>query len=186
MVYSISDPLPPPGDITLSEIRLALVPELRFNWTKNVVKNCQISYHITSDCGSCPTSTPINTAICIDVPIDNHTCSFAVRTVVCGSIDGTHSNSILVTLKGIANIFFSCTLGWQWSHYDHSSWPSEYWCCSFVFSWSRTASRHQNNFHGACKSIHVATLYVFKRPILQPDPCTTSYLYMGQNYSLIL
>ena len=102
-MYSTSDPLPPPGDITLSEIRPASVQaELRFNWTKDIMaKNCQISYSITSDCGDCPTSTPVNTAVCINVPINNHTCSFAVRMVVCGSIDETHISSISVALKGI-------------------------------------------------------------------------------------
>jgi hypothetical protein len=100
MMYTTSDPLPPPDDITLSEIRSAPIPELRFNWTKYMIKSCHTSYTITSDCGDCPTSTPINTAVCVNVPVNNHTCSFAVRTVVCGSIDGTHSNSISLTLKG--------------------------------------------------------------------------------------
>ena len=100
-----SDPLPPPNDITLSEVRLAsALPELRFNWTKNMIRNCRASYTITSDCGDCPTSTPINTAVCINVPVNNHTCSFTVRTVACGSIDGTQSNSISVALQG-TNIF---------------------------------------------------------------------------------
>lgn len=98
IVLLIIDPFPPPGDITLSEIRPG--PELRFNWTR---KNCQmISYSITSDCGDCPTSTAINTAVCINVPVDDRVCSFAVRTVVCGDIDGTQSNSLSVTLKGMS------------------------------------------------------------------------------------
>ena len=105
-MYTTSDPLPPPDDITLSEIRLASTPELRFNWTKNMLKSCHISYAITSDCGDCPTSTATNTVVCLDVPVNNRTCSFTVRTVACGSIDGTHSNSISVALKGIT--FFSC------------------------------------------------------------------------------
>jgi hypothetical protein len=99
-MYTISDPIPPPDDITLSVIRLASIPELRFNWTKNMIKSCHISYTITSDCGDCPTSTAIDTAVCVNLPVNNRTCSFAVRTVLCGNIDGTHSNSISVTLKG--------------------------------------------------------------------------------------
>ena len=92
------DPFPPPDDISLSEIRPG--PELKFNWTR---KNClMISYSITSDCGNCPTSTAINTAVCINVPIDDRVCLFAVRTVVCGNIDGTQSNSLSVTLKGMS------------------------------------------------------------------------------------
>ena len=103
-MYTTPDPLPPPDDITLSEIRLAsALSELKFNWTKNIIENCHISYTITSDCGDCPTSTPINTAVCVNVPVNNHTCLFTVRTVACGSIDGTQSNGILVALKG--NIF---------------------------------------------------------------------------------
>ena len=103
--FSTLDLPPPPDNITLSEIHLAPTQaELRFNWTKTMIKNCQISYNITSDCGDCPTSTPINRAICFSVPVNNPTCSFAVRTIVCGSI-GTHSNSISVTLKGIAKLY---------------------------------------------------------------------------------
>jgi hypothetical protein len=111
-MYTTSDPLPPPDDITLSVIRVASIPELRFNWTKNMIKNCHVSYNITSDCGDCHTSTRTNTAaICINLPVNNHTCSFAIRTIVCGRIHGTHSNRISVTLKGNNNIFISCILG---------------------------------------------------------------------------
>lgn len=125
-MYTTLDPLPPPDDITLSVIGLASTPGpiLRFNWTKNMIKSCHISYAITSDCGDCPTSTAANTAVCINVPVNNRTCSFAVRTVVCGSIDGTHSNSISVALKGNINFYhFHAHLD---EHEIYSSRHSEY------------------------------------------------------------
>ena len=86
-------------------VRLAKIrpgPELTFNWTE-VTTNCQTTeYIITSDCGSCPAITTFTTVVCANVHIDgNRICSFAVRTKVCGSIEGTQSNNLSVILKGM-------------------------------------------------------------------------------------
>ena len=43
---------------------------------------------VTSNCGSCPTTTNHTTVTCVDIPTDGSTCAFAVRVVVCGNVTG--------------------------------------------------------------------------------------------------
>lgn len=97
-IYNI-EPFPPPNLISLSEIRFG--PELIFNWTRAILKCQEISYTITSDCGNCPTTTTFSSALCRNVPTDGRVCSFAVKTNICGNIEGNHSSSISIKLKGI-------------------------------------------------------------------------------------
>ena len=76
--------------------------QLVFNWSP-VAPDCPaIHYNIlTSNCGSCPTTTTHTTAICTDVPIDGSVCMFALQTVVCGKIVGNSSETIEGMLKGL-------------------------------------------------------------------------------------
>lgn len=93
-----ADPLPPNG-ISLTSVLPG--PRLIFNWTQTSSDCQEMEYLISSDCGNCPISTAINTAVCVNVPIDDHVCTFEVRTKVCGNIEGRAGTSVFVTLKGI-------------------------------------------------------------------------------------
>ena len=73
-----------------------------------MASECQVvSYTISSDCGVCPTSTQGTTVVCLNVEVPStvgRICTFTVRTVVCGNIIGTESNSLSVNLKGMIAI----------------------------------------------------------------------------------
>jgi hypothetical protein len=125
----VHPPPPPPGDATdteyyfnndYMETQNYLVPfqppeglsiiqadlgsrRLTFSWSP-VTPDCPaIHYNIlASNCGSCPTTTNHTNVTCTDVPTDGSVCTFAVRSIVCGSITGNFSESIEVVLKGIS------------------------------------------------------------------------------------
>ena len=60
-----------------------------FTWNVHSSGCPALHYNImTSNCGSCPTTTNHTNATCTDVPTDGSLCTFSVQTVVCGSIDG--------------------------------------------------------------------------------------------------
>ena len=69
---------------------------LTFTW-EEVLGSTTTNYTIlSSNCGSCPTTTTNTTVTCTDVPSDGGVCIFTVQTVVCGN---THlSGEILVML----------------------------------------------------------------------------------------
>ena len=90
----------PPESISLSGIRQGPAAELTFNWTKIALDCHDIEYSITSDCGSCPRSTSISTAVCVNVPTDGRFCMFVIKTVVCENNYGIQNNSLTVLLKG--------------------------------------------------------------------------------------
>ena len=77
--------------------------KLTFNWSP-VGPNCLgIHYNIlSSNSGSCPTTTTNTTVTCTDVPTDGTVCTFTVQTVVCGNIYGTMSHTVQVKLKNDA------------------------------------------------------------------------------------
>ena len=72
--------------------------QLTFNWS-TVSTDCPaIHYNIlSSNCGSCPTTTNHTTVICVDIPTNSSVCTFAVQSVVCGNITGQRSNPIMVS-----------------------------------------------------------------------------------------
>ena len=55
---------------------------------------------ITSNCGSCPTTTNNTTVTCVDIPTDGSTCVFAVRVVICENITGKVSDEAQGVFKG--------------------------------------------------------------------------------------
>ena len=57
---------------------------------------------LSSNCGSCPTTTTNTTVTCTDVPTDGGVCTFSVKTVVCGNIFGNLSDTLQVKLKDSA------------------------------------------------------------------------------------
>ena len=62
--------------------------QLIFNWSPAATLDCpDVHYNIlSSNCGSCPTTTTHTTVTCTDVPTDSGMCMIAVQTVVCGNI----------------------------------------------------------------------------------------------------
>ena len=99
--YSVHvDPFLPPQEVTINLINLGS-RQLIFSWNV-VAPDCPaIHYNIlTSNCGTCPTTTNHTNAICTDVPIDQDIfCTFVLQTVVCRNITGTLSNPIWVLLS---------------------------------------------------------------------------------------
>ena len=69
-----------------------------FSWSP-VTSDCLVLHYniLTSNCGSCPTTTTDTTVTCTDVPTNGSMCTFAVQTVVCGDIVGDSSDSVNVT-----------------------------------------------------------------------------------------
>ena len=99
-----AEPFLPPSSINLVHIQPDPVSNLTFNWTRVAPDCIDIQYSITSDCGQCPTITNLTMVTCqgIEIPISGHTCSFTVKTVVCGNNDSTGSSyeSLPIKLKG--------------------------------------------------------------------------------------
>ena len=66
---------------------------ITFTWTQPLSNrnnfDSEISYNLSSNCGSCPNTTTNTTVTCTDVPTDGGVCTFTVRTVVCGIIVGS-------------------------------------------------------------------------------------------------
>ena len=83
--------------IDLTELGLR---QLTFSWSP-VAPDCPaIHYNIlASNCGSCPTTTNHINVTCTDVPIEQKTCTFALRSVVCGELAGILGNPISVSLS---------------------------------------------------------------------------------------
>ena len=82
--------------------------KITFTWSP-VAPTCpSLHYNILStNCGSCPTTTTNTTVTCTDVPTDGSLCTFAVQTFVCGNVDGNFSDLIHVALKDTS--MFECS-----------------------------------------------------------------------------
>ena len=91
-----------PNNINWMAVCLDLQSDLAFNWS-SVTPDCPaIHYNIlSSNCGSCPTTTTHTTVTCTDVPTDGSMCTFALETVVCGNVTGNLSDNVQGILKGI-------------------------------------------------------------------------------------
>ena len=89
---------PPPDKVYITVVDIGL-RQLTFNWSP-VAPDCPaIHYNIlSSNCGSCPTTTTHTTVTCTDIPTDGNMCTFAVKTVVCGSITGSMSYPLMINL----------------------------------------------------------------------------------------
>ena len=72
-----------------------------FNWNSlRIDFNCTDVHPqytiLSSNCGSCPTTTTNTTVTCTDVPTDGGVCAFAVETKICDhNINGSYSNTNL-------------------------------------------------------------------------------------------
>ena len=94
-------PYPPPDKVSISLVDLSS-RRLTFIWS-SVAPDCPtIHYNIlSSNCGSCPTTTTYTTVTCTDVPTDGDMCTLALETVVCGNVTGNLSDIVQGILKGI-------------------------------------------------------------------------------------
>ena len=74
--------------------------QLTARWSP-VALTCPSLYYniLSSNCGSCPTTTTNTTVTCTDVPTNGSTCTFAVQTVVCGDIVGNTSTLVSVSFS---------------------------------------------------------------------------------------
>lgn len=103
----ITDPLPPPNDITIIHVTEDTdgTTNLAFIWSP-VVLNCpSLRYIITSNCGLCPNATSMTTIKCRGISVGER-CTLTVQSEVCGSIIG-NATTISVDLKGIHRIVTS-------------------------------------------------------------------------------
>ena len=82
--------------------------QISFTWIHGTSNNhCSaIHYNIlSSNCGTCPTTTDHTTVTCTDVPTDGRVCTFTLQAVFCGTVVGNWSESLnVITLKG-TNIY---------------------------------------------------------------------------------
>ena len=63
---------------------------LTFTWEQLLGSTATNYTILSSNCGSCPTTTTNTTVTCTDVPSDGGNCTFSVETDVCGSaVNGT-------------------------------------------------------------------------------------------------
>ena len=87
-----------PGKVYISAIDIGS-RKLGFAWSPATPDCPVIPYNIlTSNCGSCPTTTNYTNATCADVPSDGSMCLFVVQPVVCGDTNGTSSYSLTINL----------------------------------------------------------------------------------------
>ena len=90
-------PIPPPSNLHIS-IADFVLREITFEWTPFAPFCPTIHYNIlSSNCGSCPTTTTNTTVTCTDVPTDGSMCTFAVQTEVCG-VTGNFSDPLTVVV----------------------------------------------------------------------------------------
>ena len=89
--------LSPPNKLFISSANFIL-RRLTFSWSSVALDCPVIRYNIlASNCGSCPTTTNHTNVTCTDVPTENSVCTFAIQTVLCGSLIGNKSDPVIVT-----------------------------------------------------------------------------------------
>ena len=100
IILPFSVVFPPPERPSISFVDLSS-RHLSVRWN-NVDPDCPALHYIiiSSNCGSCPTTTTNTTVTCTDVPADGSTCTIAVKTAVCGDITGSVSERVEVILAG--------------------------------------------------------------------------------------
>ena len=86
-----------PDKLYISDVMIN-AKQVTFNWSP-VAPDCPVHYTIlSSNCGSCPTTTTNTTVTCTDLPSDGGVCTFAVQTVPCGLISGEWTDNITLYL----------------------------------------------------------------------------------------
>ena len=107
--HTYTDP-PPPNEVKISTVHKS-IREVTFSWSPVTYKCPIISYNIlSSNCGSCPTTTNHTNVTCTDVRTVTTTCQFAVQSVVCGHIAGNTSDPVDITFFRATTMHASTTL----------------------------------------------------------------------------
>ena len=87
-----------PDNLHISHIDLGS-RRLTFSWSPVDLECPMVQYVINqSNCGSCSTIINHTSVTCTDVPTDESTCKFAVRTMICGDMVGNSSNPLTINL----------------------------------------------------------------------------------------
>ena len=105
LIIAFIAPSEPPETLYMSNADL-VSRKLTFNWSTDCP--AMLHYNIrASNCGSCPTTTNHTNVTCTNVQTNGSLCTFAVQSVVCGSITGQFSSpvrvSILNSTEGVHN-----------------------------------------------------------------------------------
>ena len=99
-----ADSLLPSPNMIYASLVDTVSRQITFTWSSVTPECTTIQYNIlTSNCGSCPTTTNHTTVTCTDVPTaaDNATtCTFAIQAMNCEIIMGKFSKPITVLLRG--------------------------------------------------------------------------------------
>ena len=97
-------PYPPPKKFSLALVMFGS-KKITFSWSP-VAPDCPAVHYnniLSSNCGSCPTTTATNKVTC---DVRNHPeslCTFAVQRVVCGNITGNVSEYITLDITETMN-----------------------------------------------------------------------------------
>ena len=101
-----TDFLPPSPSTIYASLIDTISKQITFTWSSVTPECLTTQYNIlSSNCGSCPTTTNHTTVICTDVPTaadNNSACKFSVQAINCNFIIGKFSDPITVFLKEMA------------------------------------------------------------------------------------
>ena len=115
-----------------------------FNWNAHSSNCSAVHYNIlSSNCGSCPTTTNHTSVTCTGVPTGGNMCTFSVQTVVCGNLTGELSQVLLYNsdapgrLKCFRNpaghVYLLLLIHYRWYRIQDSSYLCSLSWCSFAY-----------------------------------------------------
>ena len=97
-----TEPYPPPVNIHTTNISAT---QLSFVWNPLTNNESVVTYNINAtNCGVCSNSTT-KTSIACNSTISENDCYLSVQSEVCGNIRGNNSVPIVVSLRGITQLF---------------------------------------------------------------------------------
>ena len=90
---------PPPDGIHLARVDNGT---LIFEWNPINSACAVVQYDVLSNCGSCHGNNNLTNVSCSNLRLSTNlsSCSFALRSSVCGNIFGNPSDPIMITLRG--------------------------------------------------------------------------------------
>ena len=89
-------------DIKPNQLTFAWNDSVNLQHTYSFSNTDSIVYNIiSSNCGTCPNSTTLLSATCVDFVADGSVCSFALQAVVCGNRFSPISDPVKIQIKGI-------------------------------------------------------------------------------------
>ena len=99
-IFSFCIDPPPPSHLQLVKVNKN---ELVFTWEPyNRTGSCpSLYYEPLSNCSECAATSDYAKCRTSIITSDAKVCSFAIRTVVCGNIVGTKSETMNIVLKGL-------------------------------------------------------------------------------------